>query len=599
MSENTNQKKNRSLRGSVLDVVFASVLFLFPFLHVGTGIDVTDSAYNLLNFTVFPHMNQTWAISTILANITGHVLTKLPFGHTMLGMEIFCMILCNAFVVAFYFLLKKYYPSYVVFTGLLLAQGFAWCPRVILYHYLSYYLFGMGVIILLNGIKTGKKKWYFIAGAVLALNVFARFPNIVECTLIVVLFLYGILARKHIWKEFLLCIAGYLAMLLLGVGILSLCFGIHSYPDMIHSLFGMTSEATSYAPKAMLKTIFGDYARYIKPLLPILGLAVIGAPILAFVKKLPGKIITIICMGLAFGGIMRVLYYFGFINFNFIDYRSIYMWGTFVLMMAIFFSVFNLFRKNVSTERKLFGVSVLVIIFITPIGSNNGLYTALNNLYFVAPFVIGELLSGFDKKGLSDIKAGKCTRLWWGEASFRAVGLMVAVMALVTGLCFGTEFIFRDESFIRGDFTAVNDNPVLKGCRTGVSNAADLQEVNDYLNQNALKHKKAISYGFIPGMYYFFEEECVLTHSWPGLDSFPMEELKRDLKNVAEGNELPVFFYSGEFPNLTECNLEDLENEKQKVFAGFLREQGYEEVLRNSRYVICLPKKAEGNSEEN
>lgn len=592
MNNMSQTKKNNGIRGSVSDVILASLLFLFPFIHIGVGIDVTDSAYNLLNFMSFPHMNRTWAISTFLANVIGHVFTKLPFGHTMLAMEIYCMILCNAFVVLFFVFLKKQYPKFAVFTGLFLAQGFAWCPRVILYHYLSYYLFATGAALLLTAIKTGKKYLYAVAGGVLALNVFVRFPNVVECTLIVVLFLYGILEKKNIIKEFLLCIGGYLAVFLLGIAVVSLLFGISAFPDMIHSLFGMTSEATSYAPKAMLKTIFGDYLRYVKPLLPMLGLAVLGAPALAFAKKNKIRIPILLLMGLLFGVVMRVLYYFGFFNFNFIDYRSIYMWGTFVLMIAIFYSVYNLFSKTVPIDRKLFGAAVLVIIFITPIGSNNGLYTALNNLYFVAPFVIGELVSGIDKEKIAEIKEEKTTRLWWGVFSFRAVGMMIAVMAFVSGICFGTDFVFRDESFIRGKFTIVRDNPVLAGCRTGVSNAADLQEVNDYLNQNGLKHKGAVAYGFIPGFLYYFEEECVLTHSWPGLDSFPMEELKRDLNAVGTSGELPVFFYAGTFPDLTVCNMEELENEKQKVFAGFLREHGYREVLRNGRYVICLPEEA-------
>ena len=573
-----------------MDVFAASILFLFPFLHVNSGLDIADTTYSLLNYASFPHMNKTWAISTLLANCIGHLFTKLPFGNTMLGMNIFCMSLCGVFVIWFYFFLKKQYPAPVVFLGLLIAQGFGWCPKVILYHYLSYFLFLSGTIFLLTGIQTSKKKWYVIAGALLGLNVFVRFPNITESAMIVVLFYYGIREKRNILKEFLCCIGGYLAVFLLGVLIVSIFFGWNSYPEMIHSLFGMTKEATSYTPKSMLKTIFGDYLQYAKPLLPFLGIPVLAMPFLILFKKPLVKAVVILLMGLSFGVVMRILYYFGFFNFNFVDYRSIYMWGTFLLMTSLACGVYNLFAKSVPAPRKYLSLAVIVIILITPLGSNNGLYTVLNNLFFTAPFVIGELTFDFGKPLLAGIRENKKTKLWWGVFGFRALGLMFVTMALVTGMAFGVDFLFRDTAFVGGDFATVQNNPVIAGIRTDSKNASNLQEVNDYLEQNGLKNKEAICYGFIPGIFYVFEQRCALTHSWPGLDSFPTEELVRDLRAVSEsGRELPIFFYSGEYVDLTTCRMENLEKEKEKIMAQFLRDHGYTEVLRNERYVICLP----------
>ena len=591
MYANKERVNNIKLARTV-DSIFALILVLFPFIHVNTGIDVADVGYNLLNFSSFPNMNQTWAVSTLIANMVGRALNLLPFGDTMIGMNVYSILISGAFVAGFYYFLRQYYSSLPVFLGLLIAQGFCWCPRVILYHYLSYYLFACGVMLLLTAIKKESHLLYYASGGVLALNVFVRFPNVVECLLIVTLLAYAIMEGKLVVKEILSCFAGFMVLLIMGVFFISAAFGGKAFPDMIQSLFGMTSEATSYTPVSMLKTMFGDYARYLLPLLPFLGIAILGAPFLMIIKKIYIRLGIIIAMGLAFGAAMRILYYFGYFNFNYTDYRSIYMWGTFLLMIALVLSVVGLFDRNMPMEHRVLGVAVLCIILITPIGSNNGLYTALNNLFFVAPFVIGELTGDFDKQIFEEFKqkeSGK-KKSWWFFLSFRAVGLMIMTMTLVSALLFGIVFLFHDESFIKGRFARVQDNPRLAGMRTNASNAEDLQEVNDYLTDHVLKGKKAICYGFIPGLIYFMEEESALSHSWPDLDSFPIAELEEDLKNLDESEEeLPVFFYSGSFENLCELSLYKAENKKMAIFMRFLQKNGYREVLRNDRYVICLP----------
>ena len=67
-----------------IDWLRVGVLFLLPFLHVCIGINIMDQGYNLANFKHFPDMNQTWMISTLVANIAGKIFTWLPLGKYML-----------------------------------------------------------------------------------------------------------------------------------------------------------------------------------------------------------------------------------------------------------------------------------------------------------------------------------------------------------------------------------------------------------------------------------------------------------------------------------------------------------------------------------
>ncbi|MBR6093674.1 MAG: hypothetical protein IKP92_01465 [Lachnospiraceae bacterium] len=569
------------------DAIFIILLTAFPFLHISYGLDILDVGYNLLNFETFPDMNRTWAVSTLLANILGHIFTKLPGGGTMLGMNIYCTVLFTAFMAVFYLLLRRYYQDWIVFAGLFLAEGLCWCPKVILYHYLSYYLFGLGTLLFLRAMEDSKKWLYVTAGAVLALNVFVRFPNIVESAMILVLFFYGIHEKKHIWKEFLCCIAGYVTVLLLGILLVEICFGRGSFAGMIQSLFGMTKEAPSYTPKSMVATIFGDYLDYIYFFVPIAALGLIAAIPMILIKKPLARAITVLLSGMCFGVLIRMYYKWNVFNFNYVDYRSFFAWSTFFLMIAIILGIVGLFRKGYPIRRKLLGLAVLLLVFITPIGSNNGLYTAFNNLFLVAVYVFGELVydpkgSIFEKKKETDI-----IPLWWGGFAVRCVALMVCAFTMIQGTLFGIVFLFRDESFIQGDFVTVSDADVIAGINTGRDKGLAVYGLNEFLKANNLKNKETICFGHIPGIYYICEEECVMSHSWADLSSFPVEEFQADLDRIGEN--YPVFIGSAEYRKVYEGEKTSEIKEKERIITAYLQSHDYEVIYENSDYFVALP----------
>ena len=600
MSKESIKKIKNSIRNGskAADVIFVVLLVAFPFLHVNYGVDAGDTGYNLLNFATFPHMNRTWAVSTLLANLTGHVFTKLPAGDTVLGVNIYCTLLFGAFMVAFFILLRKFYPGWVVFLGLFLAEGFCWCPRVILYHYMSYYLFGLGTLLLLHAIEKEKKGLYIAAGTVLALNVFVRFPNIVESAMILVLFYYGIREKKHIWKEFLYCFVSYLAVLILGILIVEIAFGRGSFTGMIQSLFGMTKEATSYTPKSMLVKIFGDYLDYFRYFAPFVILGLIAAIPMILLRQIWSKALVAVLAGMCFGVMVRLYYKWNVFNFNYVDYRSIFAWGTFFLMIAIVLGIAGLFRKNYPLRRRLLGVAVILLAFITPIGSNNGLYTAFNNLFLVAVFVLGELV--YDPKGsiFEKKKTSEIIPVWWGTFALRCVALMVCGVTLIQGTFFGISFIYGDESFVNGDFVTISGNDVVSGICTGKTNGLGIYGLNEFLKENNLKNQSTICYGMIPGIYYYCEEECAISHSWADLDSFPYEEMKADLEKLQnEPDSLPLFIGSKRLAGILDEEQEDggeeggqRPDQKTEMLAKFLASNGYEEVYRNEDYFVALPK---------
>ncbi len=86
--------------------------------------------------------------------------------------------------------------------------------------------------------------------------------------------------------------------------------------------------------------------------------------------------------------------------------------------------------QKCSREYKLWAVFLLVIIFITPLGSNNGLYPIINNLFLVLP--VSMLMTAEVFK--------RCRR----HTAFRLVLGMVLAGVMIQSVLYGVNFVFHD-----------------------------------------------------------------------------------------------------------------------------------------------------------
>ena len=77
--------------GNLFENLFVVILVFYPLRHVQWGLDLADTGYNYANYTYMgtEHMDPMWLFSTWLSNGAGHLLTKLPNGGTLVGMNIY------------------------------------------------------------------------------------------------------------------------------------------------------------------------------------------------------------------------------------------------------------------------------------------------------------------------------------------------------------------------------------------------------------------------------------------------------------------------------------------------------------------------------
>lgn len=515
-------KKNK-IYGFLQSWIPVLILLLYPLRKVNTGIDLMDGGYSLGNYRFFETMNQTWKLATYLANVLGVLFTKLPFGDTWIGMNVYTSLLAGITAAGAYLVLKKRLQHpFLIWLGELLALSLCWAPSTNLYQYLGYYLMTAAVLLLYHALINKNNKCYIIAGITLGLTVGVRMPNITYAALILPVWYYAWLTRDKNWLgNTLRCIGGFIVGLLVPLCVIVIRYGIAAYPEMISSLFGMTDEATDYKPTAMIMAMFGDYIQYSVWLL--LFLLYLGAGLVLF-KIAQGRFEkgkkALYLLGMAV--LLRFCYGRGMFGFDYTGYFSMYKWVTVYLLVVIVLCVYCIISNERTKEQKLWAAFSLVMIFVTPLGSNNGLYPIISNLFLIAP--------------LSFVFLYQLLKPMSGDKGFvwRSEVLLIVGCTFVQSTLFGAFFHFHDalpkgERYVEA---VIPGSTSTRGMRTTVDKKDKLEALGGYLVQEQLTEKKVLLYGEIPAISYIFDMEPAVFTTWADLRSNTLERLRADLDAI-------------------------------------------------------------------
>ena len=557
-------------------ILFPVILFLYPLLKITQGIELTDTCYGLVNYRFFPHAGQEWTVATYLANVLGALLMRLPFGDSLVGMRFYTGLFVSAMALLAYFFLKGKMPSWIAFLGEFVAISLCWIPTTSLYNYLTFFLFLCGTVLLYRGLIWQNRKWMAFAGVCLGASVLTRLPNIVECALIIAVFYYGILKKKkmaEIWKDVAACVIGFVAAFLVGFLAISLQFRFDAYPKMLVGLAGYSGTDETYSSLSMITSVVSAYVEAFKWVL-ILGIAALLGTVLFFLlpgKFEKGKIVLYLCM---LPVLLRFLWGRGMFNLQYAFYWSVFEWCMVLLYVAIGLCIWTLADPLVFRRDKLLSLMVLLVILITPIGSNNETYPNMNNLFLVAPvtFWMGYRL------------LLKLRRLPYSFAC-RAMLVCVAVVFLIQSTGFGVRAVFRDSIEGQKRDTRVVNCKKLSGAKTNRANAEQLQDVVDYYAEHAEEleeNSRLLTFGDVPGFCWLFDLPSALSHDWPDMNTYPAETMRTDLEALSQAGEKPlVILCPGK------VDTEDAqETQKWELLQEFLAQNAYEMKLDNGTYQI-------------
>ena len=557
-SENINKKKR------LIEWIFTIILFVYPMRKAFVGLDLMDAGYSLGNYKYFDTMHEGWKLATYLANVTGMVLSKLPFGNTWVGMNLYTSAFIGitaAFVYRFFVVRttgKMKNNHVILFIAEIFGLSLCWSPSVILYQNLGYIFMSFAVIILYKAIKEEKNTLYITAGIVLGLAVMVRMPNITYMAFIIPLW-YNCIVNDLNWKnncadstdnsnnkymilikKTLFCITGYLLGAIIPLICICIKYGFSAYPNMISWLFGMTENAADYKSSSMIMSMFNDYFCYGIWFLLFVVYAILGIIAAKFLQKCVNSknplwdLLYKVLFAAGFAILLRLCYGRGMFDFDYSEYFCMYKWVTVYLIIVIIMCIIFLLRGKTDADIKLWSVFLPVIIFITPLGSNNGLYPIINNLYIVAPCSAYMLYLLFEEIAHSKFVADK-------KAYFALKFVLCAVIfcTVLQSVLFGVFFVFHDAESMKDKKYQVQTNEftALRYLNTAILKKNAVEELGKFISQNDLKASEVILFGDIPAVSYLFDLKPAIYTTWVDLDSNSLELLKNNLTELENRDE--------------------------------------------------------------
>lgn len=563
-------------------ILFPLALLLFALLKVNKGVDLTDASYSLGNYRFLKEGTGVWFLLTYLSNVVGHVFTLLPGGQTMLGMKIYSsLIIAFMGIVGYRFFMTKM-PAWLAFLAQMAAIGMCWAPSVILYNYLTYAFLLLGCVFLFRGLAGYRDISLAIAGFFLGINAFVRFPNNgLEVLLIIPAIYYCVLQHyegKEILRKLLICIGGYLFGFLVILIPMSCIYGWGSFASMIGGALGISGSASEYTFGSMVLSIIDAYWHGFKWALYLIICAILGIPFfLLYEDKYMKirKVIYIACIVFLF----FVLEKWGMFNFKYYQKESALQWGAIFLLISIAVFLGMIFTRSFNNDWKLIACIGLIVVLITPLGSNNYIWPALNNLFFVAPVTAWVIYkeARWGRKYL-DVTHKVPT------FSFKAMTMAALIMFTIQAIGIGCGYVFADGE--NGDelIYPIQNNEVLKGMRTNARTADNLTEISTYFAENAdeLDGRKLILYGNIPGLCYFLDRPSALNSSWSDLESNPLENMVESIVRTGEDieNNRPIVILSKGLYDTPDNSI------KLDLIYGFIEENEYELTFVNDAFAV-------------
>ncbi|MBQ7925677.1 MAG: hypothetical protein IJ335_05215 [Lachnospiraceae bacterium] len=606
-------------RKSLWELFFILVLLIYPLRHINIGLDLWDTGYSYANFLYMgtDHMDPMWLFSTYLANVIGHMMTLLPFGKTLIGMNFYTGLCAGVLaLLGYYFCTRSLQlPKAVVFLGEFVALSLCWCPTAVLYNYVTYIFYLLGVIFLYKGLTTRENKNLFLAGICLGLNVFVRFSNLAEAAMIVGVWAYGVIeglewrksaegaekkkwlgaAWHPIWRNTLWCLGGYLAAIAVIFAYISLRYGAGEYLSGIARLFAMTDGATDYKPAAMVYSLFGFYIKnfyWFKRVCSFIVVAFLAYNLLRLMgriklfKQLPewirrtAKVLAV--LGCAcIGGFMLVwMWQNDFYSLGYYEYHSMLGPGIVFLMFTILIGVCKVLWPGVKKEEKLISGLVVLIVILTSLGSNNGVYPSLNNLFIAAPYLLWQFWKFCTEKSLLKIR-----KISMGLLPVKVIFGIFLFLVIGQSIGFGAHFVFQETRGAKETVAEIDNNSVLAGIRMNEERARWMEELSEYVRAQGLQGQEVILFGQIPSLSFYLQMPSSF-NPWSDLSSYTYDTMVTAMDKVVEevngGKRAPVVIVDRMYLEQEE----KLHPDKWQLIVDYMEKFDYQLSFFNEKFVI-------------
>ncbi len=273
-------------------------------------------------------------------------------------------------------------------------------------------------------------------------------------------------------------------------------------------------------------------------------------------------------------GILILLRFYwgrGMFSLRYYNEGCVFQWMMLFLILTLICCIAGLggFAPEGKKGRVL-AAAALVILLITPLGSNNYTYQNMNNLFFLAPYTLWV-----------------CCHIWQrtkGDSRhfpWQAFVALILFMTLVQGIGFGCNYVFRDGIYGEERNSTVENSPVLKGMYTTEENAKSLTELIDFCGKNEVGVKPVLLWGDAPGLSYILDVPSAIFTTWPEIPSNTYGALDKALLELEWNPDIILHNEPGKGI---------VEGEKTDLILDYIAKNHYTCIFENSSYKVYRKK---------
>ena len=420
----------------------------------------------------------------------------------------------------------------------------------------------VGMLFLLNGFDTEKKKWFYAAGLILGWNTFTRVPNIIFLGLVVVVFYYYI--GESLKKAFGHCVEMTIGGAIAGITgcIFSILFlGFDKFLADIQWLMGSTGDSESkhniFDMIAQVAIGAMDGARQWIKYGVVIGAVIV---ICLLIRKISKKDVTL--YGVMIAAVAAVL--LGFTrDVSTSSQPTLISVQNFIAYGGVGFGIFGAvwFYKSDKRFASICLMEALAMLFMT-IGTDTG--SIFFRVYMALPAaVIGAVLWKLPMKEL------------------RIMAVFAVVLALATGQNCNQNYVYHDGE--RGEaMNSTINSEVFEGVYTTAERAEYINRLIELLapyDDKELLTIGAFNIGHnVTNMKTFFDS------AWSDLDYLSMDEFNTVLETkLSEGN-VPVIVIATE-----EINGPYWVPEKIEILEELVQTELFECIHSDEWYAVYVP----------
>ncbi|MCR4792563.1 MAG: hypothetical protein K5871_07420 [Lachnospiraceae bacterium] len=620
-------KEQDTLIRDLMDSFALLVLALYPFRNIHHGLDLWDTGYNYSNFEYMgtTGVDPMWLFSTYLSNAIGHLMSLLPYGHTVLGMNFYTAFVPAVMAVSMYIFFTRHlkYPGWIAFIAEFAALSMCWAPTASLYHYLTYLIITFSCFLLYRGITENEPLTIALSGGLCGLGVFVRFSNLPQASLVIAIWMYGFFEFREAFiksegmkkpsrveclgrtfRRFFWFVIGYIVCFLVFFVYLGIRYGFADYINGIAELFTISDKASGYSTYEMLYKLAKSYFDQLYWVSRLMVFAVAGSGLYTFASWLNVRIgkpafkkfgseksvsllvvlTRILAVLLAADAICFLqIRKNPFVTYDYRQYWCVFALAGMMCFIALVTNSLPVFFRRMKAGDRLLAVLAAYALLISAIGGNNGSYSSFNNMFFWLPVTF---------KVLYDlIREQKNTWLY----GLKCVLVGVVAFFLVQSTLFGMNFTFTETYYGAAEPRdyIVEYNRALGGIRMSYEKAYCFERLSQHIEANNLSERELINFGQIAGMPFYLQMTPAF-NPWPDLASYSIEKMSERLDEIAEktdlqsgGAEVGRYY---ERPLIVLCVSDNaaysLDQDKWDLLYDFIEKEGYELTYEDSMFAV-------------